>query len=370
MVPSDQGLIPAPDFLRTHLVPRPSFNDTTVLPTRDLQSFDPVTAEIIATPALRIPLSDHNRHVLYTVQEFSPLLDSSSISSPTWQLIAQAIQHNYHLYDAFIILHGTDTMAYTSSALSFILTNLTKPVILTGSQKPFSQILNDATDNLLGALILAGHHPIPEVTIFFHHTLYRGNRATKVSISDFAAFASPNLPPLAEISASGTTIRWDLILPMPPINQQLHIHPRPLNTAQCIHLRIFPGLTPSILNTILTTHSPTIKGLILETFGAGNPPSDVEVNDHDGDNTSDLISVLTQAIRRNITIVNISQCLRGAVNPLYAGGRKLMDIGVVSGGDMTCEAALVKLDWCLGRGVSDWGDVEEVMGKDVRGEMS
>lgn len=362
MVPSDQGLVPAPNFLRTHLTPRPSFNDTTLPSTPHLESFTP-TGEAISTPSLRTPLSAHKRHVIYTVQEFSPLLDSSGISSPTWELIAKVIQSNYHLYDAFIILHGTDSMAYTSSALSFLLTNLTKPVILTGSQKPFSQILNDATDNLLGAIILAGHHPIPEVTIFFHHNLYRGNRATKISTSDFAAFSSPNLAPLAQISASGTTIRWDLILPMPNTHKQLHIHPCPLDTSQCIYLRMFPGLTPSTLNAILRTTPPIIRGLVLETFGAGNPPG------NNNNKNGDIITILADAAKRNIIIVNITQCLKGSVDPLYAGGRMLMDIGVVAGGDMTCEAALAKLAWCLGKGL-DGDTVRRDMGRAARGEMS
>ena len=273
MIPSPTGLIPAADFLATHLAPRPSFNDTTHEAPPPLQSFTPAGSPI-TTRSLRTPASRHNRHILYTVQEFSPLLDSSSISSPSWLTIAQTLQYNYASYDAFVILHGTDSLAYTSSALSFLVSNLSKPIILTGSQAPFSQLHTDATENLLGALIIAGHYPIPEVCVFFHESLFRGNRATKVSAEDFAAFASPNLPPLATVSAMGVSINWHLVLP-PPVRINGEIPPlevQPgLDTAHVACLRLFPGITPSMLDAVIRV--PAIVGLVLETFGAGNAPS-------------------------------------------------------------------------------------------------
>lgn len=251
-------------------------------------------------------------------------------------------------------------MAYTSSALSFILANLSKPVILTGSQAPFSQLHTDATDNLLGALIIAGHHPIPEVGLFFHHNLYRGNRATKVSASDFAAFASPNMSPLAEVSATGVHINWNLVLRMPPLAADGSLNPLEvdpgLDTAHTACLRLFPGITSDMVDAIIRVKP--IVGLVLETFGAGNAPQD-----------GALVNVLADAVKRDVVIVNVTQCLKGSVNPLYEAGKKLVDVGVVPGRDMTSEAALTKLAWCLARG---WGceGARREMGRCLRGEMS
>ena len=150
--------------------------------------------------SLRTPLSTYSRHVRYTLYEFPTLLDSSSISSAGWTQIAQTIQNNYGLFDGFVILHGTDSLAYTSSALSFMCSHLGKPIILTGSQASIFALQSDAVDNLLGSLIIAGTFMIPEVCLFFHHNLYRGNRTTKVSATSFNAFASPNCEPLAKVS--------------------------------------------------------------------------------------------------------------------------------------------------------------------------
>ena len=213
MESSPKGLVPVSNFLSTHLAPRPSFNSTTY-PTPDLTSVSP-TGISTTTRSLRTPPSRDNRQILYTVHEFHPLLDSSSIASPAWSQIATCIQLNYSSYDAFLVLHGTDSLAYTASALSFIFSNLRKPVILTGSQAPMSQLQTDATDNLLGALIIAGHYLVPEVSLFFAHQLFRGNRSTKVSADAFAAFASPNFPPLATVGSTGVKVAWDLVLPLP-----------------------------------------------------------------------------------------------------------------------------------------------------------
>jgi lysophospholipase len=162
-------------------------------------------------PSLRTPPSKYSRHVRYTLYEFPTLLDSSSISSAGWSQIATTIQNNYHLFDGFVVLHGTDSLAYTASALSFMCAHLGKPIILTGSQASIFALQSDAVDNLLGSLILAGTFMIPEVGLFFHHNLYRGNRTTKVSASSFDAFASPNCDPLAKVSAMGAEVNWSLI---------------------------------------------------------------------------------------------------------------------------------------------------------------
>lgn len=207
---SPNGFTPTRHFLEACLAPRPSFNDGTK--PDDI----PVVIEGGSEKphrSLRTPISTYEKHVRYVVYEFDELLDSSSISAKGWAQIAQTIYWNYREFDAFVVLHGTDSLAYTCSALSFMLQNLGKPVILTGSQAPMFvladpyyshqltkcrlELQNDATDNLLGSLIIAGHFMIPEVCLFFNHKLFRGNRVTKVSASEFEAFASPNFPPLA-----------------------------------------------------------------------------------------------------------------------------------------------------------------------------
>ena len=204
-----EGYVPARGFLEAALAPRPSFNDGT-------ESVDlPVAVNDGGVErqhrSLRTPISTYEKHVRYVFHEFDELLDSSSINANGWAQIAQIIFRNYRSFDAFVVLHGTDSLAYTCSALSFMLQNLGKTVILTGSQAPMLELQNDATDNLLGSLIVAGHFMIPEVCLFFNHKLMRGNRATKISASDFEAFTSPNFPPLATISSLKTHISWELI---------------------------------------------------------------------------------------------------------------------------------------------------------------
>ena len=365
MTQSSSGLVPASNFLEAHLRPRVSFNSSgrPPEPPPSLTSFSPAGEPFFA-PSLRTPLSAYNRHVLYTVHEFSPLLDSSSIASPGWTAIAHCIQHNYPHYDGFVICHGTDSLAYTSSALSFILSSLSKPIILTGSQAPFFQLNTDATSNLLGALLLAGHHPIPEVGLFFAGSLYRGNRATKVSATSFSAFASPNFPPLATVDATGTHIAWSSIRGRPAATADadaapapLEVHPT-LDTGHVACLRLFPGITATLLDAVI--RAKPVVGLVLETFGAGNAPGGAD---------GEIVRVLADAVRRDVVIVNVTQCLTGSVNPTYAAGRMLAEVGVVMGGDMTCEAALSKVAWLLARA----GSAEEVrreVGRNLRGEMS
>ena len=363
MVPSPAGLIPSDNFLATHLRPRPSFNYTSSnLPhPPPLVSYSPEGAST-TNPSLRTPLSSNNRHVLYTVHEFSPLLDSSSIASPGWTQIASCVQHNYSHYDAFVVLHGTDSLAYTASALSFIFYNLSKPVILTGSQAPFSHLPTDATSNLLHALLLAGHHPIPEVSLFFHYGLLRGNRSTKVSADAFSAFDSPNFPPLATVSASGVKIAWNLVRRAPSPLSDGSVPPlqiqATLDTAHVACLRLFPGITAAMLDAVIRV--PPIIGLVLETFGSGNAPA--------GDDNN-IVKVLADAVKRDVVIVSVTQCLTGSVSALYKSGRLLLKAGVLMGGDLTTEAALSKLAFLLaeGRGAEE---ARKMMGQELRGEMS
>jgi lysophospholipase len=308
-------------------------------------------------PSLRTPLSAYNRHVRYTSYEFPTLLDSSSISSAGWAQIATTIQNNYFLYDGFVVLHGTDSLAYTSSALSFMLSHLGKPIILTGSQASIFALQSDAVDNLLGSLIIAGTFMIPEVCLFFHHNLFRGNRCTKVSASSFDAFASPNCEPLAKVSAMGAEVNWTLIRP-PRTLARFTIQTN-LDTAHVACLRIFPGIKPEMLDSVL--HVPNLRGLILETFGAGNAPS--------GEDGS-MTKVIESAIARGIVIVNVSQCRSGFVSPLYAPAGVLGKAGVVFGHDLTSEAALTKLSFLLATPGLSYADIVEQMQLSLRGEIT
>ncbi|CAF9915253.1 hypothetical protein IMSHALPRED_002385 [Imshaugia aleurites] len=336
------------------MAPRPSFNDGS----------DPGDLVVVVDDgtevshrSLRTPISAYQKHIRYAVFECEELLDSSSIDAKGWSHIAQTIFRNYKLFDAFIILHGTDSLAYTCSALSFMLQNLGKPVILTGSQAPMLELQNDAIDNLLGSLIIAGHFMIPEVCLFFNHELLRGNRSTKASASDFAAFTSPNVPPLAIVSSTRTHVSWDRIY------RQSHLEPFSIQTSHATGtvacLRIFPGIEPRMVEAVLQLEG--LKGLVLETFGAGNAP---------GGRDGALTKVLANAVTRGIVIVNITQCMTGTVSPLYEPAMLLERAGVIPGHDMTSEAALAKLSYLLAMpGLSPEGIVQK-MSVSLRGELT
>lgn len=290
---SPAGFVPARGFQETALRPSPTFNDGS--------NPSPVDVVINAAgdrkrfPTLRTPLSTYDARVRYAVYEFEVLLDSSSIDAKGWAQIARVIYWNYTLFDGFVVLHGTDSLAYTSSALSFMLHNLGKPVVLTGSQAPMLELQNDATDNLLGSLVVAGHFMIPEVCLYFNYNLFRGNRATKVAASDFAAFASPNCPPLAVTTSMRTHVKWDLVYKPTNIG---HFSIRTnLDTTHVACLRIFPGIKPEMVDAVLRL--PELRGLVLETFGAGNAP---------GGQDNAMTKVLADAINRGIVIVNVTQC--------------------------------------------------------------
>jgi 60kDa lysophospholipase len=293
----------------------------------------------------------------YAVLEFEELLDSSSIDSKGWTQIAKTIHQNYTLFDGFVVLHGTDSLAYTSSALSFMLQNLGKPVVLTGSQTPVADRRTDAIANLLDSIDLAGHFMIPEVCLCFSSRLFRGNRATKVSASAFDAFTSPNLPPLANITAMDTDVAWDMVY------RPTALRPFSIQTDLDLHhvacLRIFPGIKPQMVDAVLRTEG--LRGLILETFGAGNAPGGAD---------NAMTRVIQEAIQRGIVIVNVTQCLAGSVNPLYAPGVILGRAGVVAGADMTTEAALTKLSYLLALPNATPESVTREMSVSLRGEMT
>ncbi|KAI7885126.1 asparaginase-domain-containing protein [Lichtheimia hyalospora FSU 10163] len=303
-------------------------------------------------PSLITPISLYGKRIRYSILEYDPLLDSCNMTMEDWVRIAKDIEANYEHFDAFIVLHGTDTMAYTASALSFLLEDLGKTVIITGSQVPLTEVRNDALDNLLGALTIAGHFLIPEVCLYFRQKLYRGNRSSKLSAVDFDAFDSPNMPCLVEVGID-INVRWPLVL-RPTRIAKLHSHKK-LNP-NVASLRLFPGINETTVRTFL---APPIQGVVLETYGAGNAPA-----------RADLLSALKEACDRGVVIVNCTQCRKGLVTSSYATGRQLAAIGVVAGADMTPECALTKLSYLLGKRPDDPHYVREMMMRNIRGELT
>ncbi|MDL2243555.1 asparaginase [Bacteroidales bacterium OttesenSCG-928-J19] len=291
--------------------------------------------------------------------QFEKPIDSSDMDPEGWKQIVRIIEDNYDAYDGFVVLHGTDTMAYSASALSFMLENLTKPVILTGSQLPIGKIRTDGKENLITALEIAvdkdpqGRAFVPEVCIFFQNILMRGNRTTKINADNFKAFNSFNHPILAE---AGTYIRYrhDRIL-RPDWNQPTRFHY--MLDPNVTILRLFPGISPDTLKAILSI--PHLKGVVLRTYGAGNSPSGKW-----------FLGLLAEAIQQGILIVNVTQCASGSVEmDRYQSGKILKDIGVISGYDITTEAAIAKLMFLLGH-TSDIDEIKDKMKKSLVGESS
>ncbi|KAF7251834.1 60 kDa lysophospholipase [Varanus komodoensis] len=262
-------------------------------------------------------------------------------------------QANYEKYDGFVILHGTDTMAYTAAALSFMCENLGKTIVLTGSQVPIYELRNDGRANLLGALLIAGLFVIPEVCLYFYNKLYRGNRVIKVDADSFNAFSSPNLPPLANAEVD-ITINWETIW-RANTTKKFEIHTN-MNCNVGL-LRIFPGITAATVKAFL--QSP-MEGVVLETYGSGNAPN----------NRPDLLDELKKATDRNVVILNCTQCLRGTVSSAYATGKTLRDAGVIPGADMTPEAALAKLSYVLSKPGLTMNEKRKMLSENLRGEMT
>ncbi|TQV77450.1 asparaginase [Aliikangiella marina] len=286
------------------------------------------------------------------INEYDDLIDSSNITPEHWFQISQDIASRFDDYDGFVVLHGTDTMAYTASALSFMLEDLSKPVIVTGSQIPWSQMRTDARDNFITSLLLAGNYDIPEVGLYFHNRLYRGNRARKLDASGFHAFESPNFPAIAEV---GTKIKLKQHLLLREPAETLKI--RKIATPQVIILSLFPGFPAELLDYVL---SSSVKGLVLMTYGMGNAPC----------NDKAMLKSLEKASNRGVVIVNCTQCSKGSVDMSgYETGQALLDVGVISGFDMTPEATLTKLSYLLSSELTV-DEIKQQMHTNLRGELT
>ncbi len=292
---------------------------------------------------------------LYT---FNPLLDSSNITPDSWVRLTNLIHENYDRFDGFIVLHGTDTMAYSASALSFMLENLSKPVVFTGSQLPISSLRTDAKENLVTAIEIAAslkdNKPVvPEVTILFQNKLFRGNRTIKHNAEEFKAFQSFNYPVLAE---TGVHIRFNYpAIHYPEDNQRLIIQTK-LDTNVTI-LKLYPGIDPHIVNAVFNINN--LRAIVLETFGAGNAPDQRW-----------FLEEVRNAIHRGIIILSVTQCAEGSVEMgVYETSMALEKIGVVSGHDMTTEAAITKLMYLLGK-FDNRDKVIEQLNLSLRGEVT
>lgn len=289
---------------------------------------------------------------------FNPIVDSSEMSPAIWVRLARMIEENYSGYDGFVVLHGTDTMSYTASALSFMLHNLQKPVIFTGSQLPLGAIRTDGKENLLTALEIAAANKneqalVPEVCIYFQDKLFRGNRTTKYNAEHFRAFRSDNHPPLAEV---GLHIKYNYpYIRYTTLNGTFSIFSRMDNNVAL--LKIFPGINENVVRSVL--EAPGVRGVVLETYGSGNAP------------TSEwFMQALRDAIARGVIIMNVTQCLAGNVEMWrYETGRHLLNMGVVSGHDITTESALAKLMFLLGNN-SSMEELKMNLNKSLKGEIN
>jgi L-asparaginase len=305
----------------------------------------------------QVPELSRFKLTLHSVS-FKKPIDSSNMHPRIWVELAEVIEKNYNKYDGFVVLHGSDTMAYTASALSFMLENLRKPVILTGSQLPIGIIRTDGKENLITAIEIAaaknkqGKPLVPEVAIYFEYELFRGNRTLKYNSEHFDAFQSPNYPTLAE---AGVSIGYNLNAIAKPNNKKLIVQKNLDN--DIVVLNLFPGISKKITQAVLNIRG--IKAIVLHSFGAGNAPTDEW-----------FIALLSHAIHKGIIIYNVTQCLEGRViQGKYETSSQLEKIGVISGEDITLEAAITKLMFLLGKNLS-LKKVKTLLSKNLRGEIT
>eukprot|EP00826_Nyctotherus_ovalis_P066041 TRINITY_DN9735_c0_g1_i9.p1 TRINITY_DN9735_c0_g1~~TRINITY_DN9735_c0_g1_i9.p1 ORF type:complete len:549 (-),score=145.45 TRINITY_DN9735_c0_g1_i9:442-2088(-) len=318
-----RGYIPKKGYLKQFMFHHPSFCD---------QEFTLKHAKDEYKDCFFAPLSIFNKRIRYQLKEFDPLLDSTDMTQKDWISIANEIASSYNDFDAFIILHGTDTIALTASALSFMLENLRKAVIITGSMIPLYEMRNDAVNNIVCSLLVAGHYWIPEVAVMMSNKLYRGNRTFKESSHDIEAMRSPKCPPLVNVETS-IKVNWPLIHYVEggePLNVFTNIETR------VSQVMITPYLTEKSFKAMMSSN---FKGIVLETYGTGNFPS----------NRPELLEIIKNAVADGVLVINISQCSDAMVSDSLGDGKVLTDLGVINGRDMTPQCALTKLSYLLGK---------------------